>query len=108
MNACQGWRLTRPILRAAEQVLSIPSPLLIAVVVIALLIGGLIAIIAVALLGLYLFSWVVLLAFSRVAAAFADELVKHRTDFKEALPAVLANCPEHCRGDVSPLDCQLD
>ena len=91
-----------------RRILVVPSWIAIVLAVIALLIGGWLGIIVLAMVGAYLLAWVLLPVIGRVAARVVELLEKRRTEFTNALIDVTGQCPEHCRGDLSVPQCQLE
>lgn len=107
-SVCNGLRMLGAIARALQQVLSTPIWILIALAVIAVLVGGLIAIILFALIAVYAISWVLLPVVGLMSSALAATLEKRRTEFSTAHTDVVAHCPESCRGELSVPQCQLE
>jgi hypothetical protein len=105
---CNALRMLSAIARALQQVLSAPLWVLIAIAVVAVIVGGLIALILLALIAAYALSWVLLPVIQLTALSLAAELNKQRTKFIEASDEVKAQCPENCRGDLSIPQCQLE
>ncbi len=105
---CNGLRMLRAIAQALRQVLSTPIWILIALGVIAVLVGGPIAVILFALIAIYAISWVLLPVVGQMAGALGVTLGKRQIEFNDARTDVLSQCPESCRGDLSVPQCQLE
>jgi len=100
--------MLRAIAQALRQVLSTPIWILIALGVIAVLVGGPIAVILFALIAIYAISWVLLPVVGQMAGALGVTLGKRQIEFNDARTDVLSQCPESCRGDLSVPQCQLE
>jgi hypothetical protein len=107
-GTCDVLRMVRAIARALQQILSTPIWILIALAVIAVLVGGPIAVILLALIAVYAISWVLLPVVAQIGAALGVTLGKRQIEFTDARTDVLSQCPESCRGDLSVPQCQLE
>ena len=107
-SICDVLRMLGAIAGALAGVLSTPIWILIALAVIAVFVGGLIAIFLLALIAAYAISWVLLPVVERMAVQLGATLEKRRTEFTNALSDVRRQCPERCRGDLSVPQCQLE
>lgn len=57
---------------------------------------------------LYGISRLLLLAIGKMGQSLSMALYQARFDMNNAHRDVIANCPEHCRGDISIPECQID
>jgi len=105
---CDGLRMLNAITKILQQILSAPIWILVALAVIAIIVGGWIAIVLFALIAVYALAWFLLPIVGLMAGSLAATLDKRKTDFTNALPDVVAQCPEACRGDLSPPLCLLE
>jgi hypothetical protein len=94
------------IARGLQQFLSVPIWMLIALVAIAVIVGGLIAVLIFTLLALYAFAWIALPLVGLIMGRVAALLQKQLDAFIAAARDVAARCPESCRGDLSLPPCQ--
>lgn len=104
-SICNGIRGLRQVLSILNQILSTPWWVLVAAALIAILVGGLIALGLWALIGLWGISWVLALVIGRMLVSLGQSLAQAAMDVASAIPQVVANCPENCRGDLSIPTC---
>lgn len=88
--------------------LSTPIWVIVAMALIAAIVGGLIAVIIWTLIALYGISWLLILVLARMVDSLRGSLENARKDFLSALVEIFLRCPEHCRGDVSIPECQIE
>lgn len=100
--------MLRAIERGLQQLVSIPIWILIALVVIAAIVGGLIAVLIFTLLALWAVAWVALPLIGLIIGRVAALLIQQRAEFIAAARDVTARCPERCRGDLSVPQCQIE
>ena len=107
-SICFGLRTLTAVLNLLRSILSTPIWVIIAMALIAAIVGGLIAVIIWALIALHGISWVLALVLARMIDSLSKDLVNARADFQAALVEVFLRCPEHCRGDVSFPECRIE
>ncbi len=107
-SICFGLRTILALLKLLRSILSTPIWVIIAMALIAALVGGLIAVIIWSLIALYGISWVLTLVLARMLDSLRVSMEAARDDFKSAVVDVFLRCPEQCRGDVSIPECQLE
>jgi len=100
--------MLNPLLKLLRQILAAPIWMIVVLAVIAAIIGGPIALVIWALIAVYGISWFLVLVLGKMATSLATSLEQAKTDITEALKDVLKQCPEHCRGDISIPDCNLE
>lgn len=108
-NACLWAQAFRSIMATLAVVTSTPIWAIVALVAIALFFGGLIAIIITGLLIGYAVAWLLQIALARsgLGQAIAQALADAQVAMVNARVAVVANCIESCRGDLSLPNCDL-
>jgi hypothetical protein len=106
-NVCSGLRSLTSVLKLLSQMLVVPIWILALLIVVAILVGGLVAVIIWALVGLYLFAWFLSLVVGQMIAVLTPILSQRAMEFAAAVPDVVANCPANCRGDLSAPSCPL-
>ena len=107
-SACDGLRTVNALVKLLTPIVAMPIWIIVVFALIAAIIGGPIAIVIWALIAVYGISWILLLALGKMAQSLAVSLDQTRTDITDDLKAILKQCPEHCRGDISPPDCNLE
>jgi hypothetical protein len=100
-SLCEAIQLLQKIGRILQQFLAIPIWIIIALAVIAALIGGPIAVIIWAFIGIYAFCWFLSFVVAAIVAQLIQELLKITKEITDAIPDVVSNCAEQCRGDLS-------
>ena len=105
---CTGLKIVNAVIKLLKQVLAVPIWVIVVMAIIAAIIGGPIAIIIWGLIAIYGISWILVFVLGQMAISFADGLAKANLDVANAIKEVVTNCPEQCRGDLSPPICNLD
>jgi hypothetical protein len=100
-SVCSGIRSVSYVVRLLSQVIVVPLWMLALLLVVAALVGGIVAVIIWGLVGVYLFAWFLYLVLQRVLAVLIGTLNQRALEFSQAVPDVIANCPADCRGDLS-------
>lgn len=107
-SICSGLRTINAVSKVLRTIVSTPIWVIVAMALIAAVVGGLIAVIIWSLIAAYGLSWFLLLVLGRMAVSLGASLENARTDFQSALKDVFVRCPEHCRGDVSIPECRIE
>lgn len=107
-SSCNGLRMLNAVTKLLTQILSTPIWIVVALALIAVIIGGPIAVVIWALIAVYGLSWLLLPVVGKMSASIAVSLNQARLDFQNALPDVISQCPVPCRGDLSIPECRLD
>lgn len=103
--ACTQLQIYLAPFRIAGWILGLPPAALVAILIFAALVGGLVGILIVVLV--YLFALAVLSIMPYVIMPLVIQLTDAFTVETEALLAVQAECPPDCRGETSPSQCNL-
>ena len=106
-SLCNGLKSLNAIQKGLQFVLATPLWILIALVAIAILVGGILAIILFSLLAVYAISWVLLPVVGMIIATLSADMLKRRAEFFVAVSEVMEKCPAQCQGDLSPPQCEL-
>jgi Flp pilus assembly protein TadB len=104
-SICEAIQLLQKIGRILQQFLAIPIWIIAALIVIAVLLGGLVAVIIWAFIGIYAFCWFLSFVLAAVVGQLAQELAKVSKEITDAIAEVVSNCAEQCRGDLSIPQC---
>jgi hypothetical protein len=105
---CNGLRTLNALSKLLKQILATPVWIILALALIAAIIGGPIGAVIWALIALYGLSWFLVFIVGKMAQNLATSLIEAQTDLTNALKDVVANCPESCRGDISIPNCNVD
>jgi Flp pilus assembly protein TadB len=104
-SICEAVQLLQKIGRILQQFLAIPIWIIAALIVIAVLLGGLVAVIIWAFIAIYAFCWFLSFVLGAVVGQLAQELAKVSKEITDAIAEVVSNCAEQCRGDLSVPQC---
>jgi len=100
--------LLNTILKVLRGVTSIPIWIIVALAIVAAIVGGGVAVIIWAFIAVYAVCWYLTFVIPIIMSALALELGKQQNEFNKASEDVLKECPERCRGDVSIPECRVD
>ncbi len=108
-KSCDTLRLLDTVAAALRRILATPILVVIAVAIVAWLLGGpIFGTIAVVLGGfvvIYGVSWMLVFVIAKMAQAVTSILIEARTEMTTELQNILTSCPGTCRGDLSIPNC---
>ena len=109
---CTALQVLNFVIGALKQILSTPVWIVIAMAIIAAILTAVgaiaIALVVWALIALYGLSWYLVIVLGKTAQPLAEALAKAAQDVAVAIQAVIRDCPEQCRGDLSTPHCKFD
>jgi hypothetical protein len=106
-SICDGLRMLEGVSRILRQIVSAPIWIVVALAVIAAIIGGPLAVIIWGLIAVYGLSWFLLFVIARMMVSLGASLNQARLDFQAAARDVVLQCPPQCLGDLSLPECQI-
>lgn len=104
-SICNSIRGLTQVLRILRAILSTPWWVFVALGLLALVIGGLAALGFAALILAWGVSWFLTVVIARILQSLGQSLAQAGTEIAAAIPQVVANCPDNCRGDLSIPSC---
>jgi hypothetical protein len=107
-SICFGLRTLNALAKLLRTIVSTPIWIVIAMALIAAIVGGPIAVIIWSLIAVYGISWLLLIVVTRMAQSLVVSLADARTAFQSAVTDVVTQCPEHCWGDLAIPECRIE